>query len=475
MSHQACAVAKLLPLKVGALFMEMGTGKTLTSIELAKLRQDKIQRVVWFCPVSVKYTIANEVKKHTTLTDDDILVFDDKTNHLTKGLYHKQFVIIGIESMSASDRVVYATQDLIDEKTMVVLDESTYIKNHRAKRTKRIEIISRKARYRVILTGTFMSQGAVDLFSQMNFLSPKILNYVSFYEFSERHLVYDYIKAPNGSKIKTNRIINELETELLAEKIAPYSYQVTKAECLDLPEKVYTSYGFELSQEQRLAYDHAKQLFIERLLEQGGDMYQNRIPIFQLFSDLQSISCGFWRYNNTLIEYEHGRIDAMLRAVGGIAPNEKVIIWGKYHYCIEQIVNALHDEYGDVVYQYHGKMSEKQRSQSLTDWSKKGRFMVATQSAGGHGLNELVSAHHVIFYANSFKYSERLQAEDRTHRIGQSQTCWYADIYAYDSIDDRIDKNLATKGGTLRIFMEHLESLRNRGLNDELIQMIQDL
>jgi len=47
MKHQADAVEKLLPLRVGALFMEMGTGKSRTAIEFARLRQRKISRVLW--------------------------------------------------------------------------------------------------------------------------------------------------------------------------------------------------------------------------------------------------------------------------------------------------------------------------------------------------------------------------------------------------------------------------------------------
>lgn len=474
MSHQVCAVAKLLPLKVGALFMEMGTGKTRTAFEIAKHRQHKIQRIVWFCPVSVKYTIAQEVAKHTTLSTDDVLVFDGRTNANTANLLNKTVVIVGIESMSSSDRVMLAVTELIDDKTMVVLDEATYIKSHRSKRTRRIEILSRKARYRMILTGTAMTQGAVDLYSQMNFLSPKILDYVSFYEFAERHLVYDEVKLPNGRRVKTKRIVNELETELLAEKIAPYSYQITKKECLDLPQKIHTSYSFDLSYEQKEAYGRAKELFAERLLTE--DYSHSSIPIFQLFADLQGIVCGFWRAKDQLIELKHKRIDTMFDALYGLNSNEKVVIWGKYHYCIDQITQALEDEFGvGSVYQYHGKLSEKQRKNSLIDWQNKGRFIVATQSAGGYGLNEMVSASHAIFYANGFKYSERLQAEDRIHRLGQSKPCWYADIYASNSIDGRISDNLDTKGYTLKVFMDKMSELVKLGLKDELVNIIKGL
>src|SRR5690606_2158590 len=81
--YQQEAVAKLLPSRVGALFMDMGTGKTRTAIEFVRIRQNKIDRVVWFCPVSLKETIRAEIIKHTTCPVNAVYVFDDRTNERT--------------------------------------------------------------------------------------------------------------------------------------------------------------------------------------------------------------------------------------------------------------------------------------------------------------------------------------------------------------------------------------------------------
>lgn len=472
LQHQVNAVAKLKPLKVGALFMEMGTGKTRTAIELAKLRLNKIDRVIWFCPVSVKETIKNEILKHTTLNKNDIFVFDHKTDSTTDGLKDYPFVVVGIESFSSSARVIFATQQIVDERTMVVLDESTYIKNSRAKRSRRITLLSSVARYRMILTGTAMSQGVVDLYSQMNFLSPKILDYVSFAAFAEAHLIYRQEKDQFGNWKYTKHIIGEQNTEILAKKIALYSYQVKKSECVDLPEKIYTSFSFDLTEQQMEAASEAKNIFIERMMEKRFDVNSNSIAIFKLFSDLQSISCGFWGK----LTFKHNRINTMMEAIDRIEDEEKVVIWAKYHHCIKEITTALAKEYGErSVYQYHGRIREKQRTNNLIDWQKNGRFLVATQSAGGHGLNELVGSSHVIFYANSFKYSERLQAEDRTHRIGQTSSCWYADITATSGVDLKIKENLEAKGDTLKIFIDNLNKYKQLGMKEEIVKMIMDI
>ena len=172
MPHQEPAVDKLIRPRVGAAFMDMGTGKTRVAIELVKRRYDlgRVNRVVWFCPVSLRETIRHEIHKHTEGLD--VNVFDHKTTdaNLPDCFWH----VIGIESMSQSDRLKMAAAALMTRNTFVIVDESTYIKGYRSARTCWITDISSKCRYRIILTGTPLTQGVVDLFAQVRFLSPDI-------------------------------------------------------------------------------------------------------------------------------------------------------------------------------------------------------------------------------------------------------------------------------------------------------------
>lgn len=451
MPHQVEAAAKLLPTRVGALFMDMGTGKSRTAIELARLRAEKIDRIIWFCPVSLKETIRRQILLHTDCRPEQVHVFDDGTDERT--VPAALWYVIGLESMSSSTRVVCAARHLVGDRCMVIVDESSYIKGHRALRTNRVTALARPARYRLILTGTPLSQGVQDLFAQMFFLSPKILGYASWYSFSANHLEY--------SDRYKGLIVRAHNTAWLAAKIRPYVYQVTKDECLNLPDKLYVNRHCPLTQEQDYYYSLAKERFFADVMdyEREGRSWSS-IPIFRLFSALQGIVCGFYTDGDQTLVLSNVRIRLLCRVIEDIPSHEPVVIWAKYHHAITAIATRLERDHGQgAVAQFHGGLSETARNRELERWRSGARFLIATQAAGGHGL-DLTRASHAVFYANGFKYSERIQAEDRFHRIGQTRPVTYIDLWAECKIEERISAAIASKGNALRRFREEVDKIK---------------
>ena len=465
MLHQRAAVAKELPTRLGGLFMEMGTGKSRVVIELAKHRAHKISKIVIFCPVSLKRTWRDEILKHTDCDPGSIHVFDGRTSE-TK-LPTAFWYICGIESISSSVRVALTVYRLLDERTKVVVDEATYIKGHRSLRTARLTEYAQECRYRMILTGTPLTNGVIDLFAQMRFLSPKILGYRSFYSFANNHLEY--------SKKYKGMIVRALNTEVLAAKIAPYIYQVTKAECLDLPEKIYKRRYFELTDAQRNAYQQAKFELLDIVPDEYCDLMY---AIFRLFTALQQITSGFWsrrEEEGSELEretYPHRRLEVLTDILHEIPVHEKVVIWAKYHYDIEGIARTLPQEYPDrpAVY-FHGK-NTRVRDEEVAKFARgEARLFVGTQSAGGHGLNDLADVAHIIFYNNGFKWSERLQAEDRCHRLSTVRSPLYWDIVAGDTIDERIIRALAKKEDVATAFRREVEKVKGEKLKARLLAL----
>ena len=98
---------------------------------------------------------------------------------------------------------------------------------------------------------------------------------------------------------------------------------------------------------------------------------------------------------------------------------------------------------------------------------------MATQAIGGYGL-DMTDSKTVVFYANGFKYGERLQVEDRVHRIGQSRNVLYIDLWADIGIERRIEQALLRKESAVEEFqreVERIKNLKDGGL-DELLQTI---
>jgi len=474
--HQPPAVAKLLPARVGGLFMDMGTGKSRVLLELARLRGHKWDRLYWFTPCSLKETIRQQIAIHTDIPPDQVAVWDDHVHSDRRPAQPVQ--IIGIETMSSSDRAVTAFAGMVTDQSFVAVDESAYIKGPMARRTQRITAMSERARYRAVLNGTPLTQGAVDLYSQMRFLSPKILGYRSFWSFAANHLTYEVRRDGFGRRVRTGRIIRSHNVEWLAARIAPYVYQVRKDECLDLPEKLYADRFCTMTGQQRDLYERAK---VELLLDLERHDWE-RLQILRLFSVLQTITCGYWRRlredgTRELITVPHNRLSLLAGVLDEIPRDDKVIIWSRYHHSTDEIVRMLAERDGEgSAVRYDGSLGDRARQQHLARWRQPGgpRHLVATMGVGGRGLT-LNEAAYSVFYADSFRYEDRIQSEDRNHRIGQTRRPVYVTLRCGNSIDDRIAASRVRKASTLAEFQHMVDRYRSQGLRDRLHEMVMTL
>ncbi|MGL4519586.1 MAG: SNF2-related protein, partial [Phocaeicola sp.] len=154
--QQVKAKEHLSSWRVGALFMEAGTGKTRVAIEI--VNSTTCSNVIWIGPY------------RTIHSDEGVVQEIEKW-----GGFNTEVTYCGIESLQSSDRIYLGLLDKITTDTFVVVDESLKIKNEGSKRTKRMLEIGGRCGYKLILNGTPLSKNVLDLWSQMEFLSPKIL------------------------------------------------------------------------------------------------------------------------------------------------------------------------------------------------------------------------------------------------------------------------------------------------------------
>lgn len=449
--HQEAAVGKLRASRVGALFMEMGTGKTRTAFELVHLRRGRISRVVYFCPVSLRHAVLGELVRHTDVAPEDVCIVapgvDDAGIRRDAAWY-----IVGVESMGGSDRMYMAVRGLVTHDTYAIVDESTYIKGYTAKRTVRITQMCAGCRYRLLMTGTPLTQGIIDLYAQMRFLSEDILGYKSFYSFQRMHIRY--------SERFPGLIEGYRHADWIAAKVQPYVYQVLKSECVSLPPKVYSTRHFRMTMEQWMAYEAVRDEACDQIMEadaRGRGGSKVLLAIFRMFTKLQEIVCGYLNEGGETREFGgNPRLDALRETLDAMEDG-KAVIYARDLYSIRRIAEML----GGSCVVLTGEVPAREREEAIRRFAGDARYLVATQSCAGHGFT-FTMARRMVFYNDGFKFSERVQAEDRIHRIGQTEQCEYVSLVCDDSIDERIQRALSCKEDALRSFRDDVDRIRDK-------------
>lgn len=440
--YQKAAVEKLIKLKVGALFMEQGTGKTITTLEIARIRleNEKINSVIWLCPFSAKGNIKREIIRHCP---NEMLKF---------------FTICGIETLSSGIRAISYLLNLSKEnKCFLVVDESLMIKNPRAYRTENIIKIGESCEYKIILNGTPVSRNEADLFSQFYLLDWRILGYRSYWSFAANHLEYD--DYGNLKKV--------LNTDMLAKKIAPYTYQVKKEECIKLPNKKYSTYNFCLTDKQDEEYMRVAEILMEQLDEWRSE------TIYRLFSGLQAVISGkrlVFNKNATHFEtlemFESPKDNPRIEALLGCLTDEKTIIFCRYESEIQQLCDILPNSA-----RFDGKISIMEREKALKEFAGEKKYLVANRNCAGYSLN-LQFCHKIIYMSNDWDLGTRLQSEDRVHRLGQEHNVEIIDICAYNTIDEKILSCLWKKENLLDSIKREIEKTQDNNLKEALKKSI---
>ena len=192
-AHQITALEKSWNRETYAYFMEMGTGKTKVLIDNTAMLYDKgkIDGLLIVAPKGVVGTwYGQELPTHLPTHIENVSILWQA--NITKGQQEKldslfesetalHVLIMNVEALSTTKGTEFASKFLNSHKALMVVDESTTIKNPKAQRTKNIVRLSTKSKYRRIMTGSPVTKNPLDLFSQCYFLDPFHLEHESYY------------------------------------------------------------------------------------------------------------------------------------------------------------------------------------------------------------------------------------------------------------------------------------------------------
>ena len=351
-------------------FMEMGTGKSkvlIDNIGILHLNYN-LEFALIIAPKGVyRNWVAKEIPEH--MSDDvpyrvirwvsspnktqqkELKSVADKFDGLT-------IFVINVEAFSTvkGQNAGKWLAQRFGGRGLIAIDESTTIKNHKAKRTKALLKIAAGFQFRRLLTGSPITKSPMDVYSQCEFLRPGLLGFDSYYAFQGRYAV---INRRTMGAHSFQQIVGFKNLDELTERIDRYSFRVLKKDCLDLPDKIYTVRYVGLTDEQAKMYKSIQETAIVML--ESGDLVTAPAVITQLLR-LQQVMSGHLKTDDgDTIYFPSRRVDALKEILEEHAG--KVIIWSRFRYDIIQITKVLAETYGEEsVASYYGDTTDNDRN-----------------------------------------------------------------------------------------------------------------
>jgi SNF2 family DNA or RNA helicase len=327
---------------------------------------------------------------------------------------------------------------------MMVLDESQRIKALRAEQSKTCRYLGKLAKYRRAMTGTPMCVDPRDFYNPIGFCDPTFWGrhgYRTMTAFTQEFAVLASRPWAKGPVPVAWRQLDHLH-EILKE----ISVRVLKKDVLDLPPKLYSKLGFDLSPAQRRIYNQLKDEFAAEL--DNGVVITAPMAAVRI-TRLAQVACNYLPVGEGE-DQEYQQIDPddnprlrLLMERLEDTPHQ-AIVWHRFREDGRLIAEAC--KKAEMTYaRYDGTVSLDDR-QRAKERFKAGdvQFLIANPATISTGvtLNEAKSA---FIYSQNYNYEQRRQFEDRNHRIGQANSVLYTDFVGRRTVDELVLKNLLGK------------------------------
>lgn len=439
----------------GAIFHEIGLGKTLTALDIYKEKKDA--KLIVVCPLSlIEGAWGHDIRKFTQFTYINM--------HKNKKYSDEDIFIFNFESLRSSKKAVFLhiaqTYDC-----MIVIDESSKIKNHQAQITKTLLTHKNSFKYRIIASGTPAPNIESEYWPQMNFLDDNILGR-KFYPF--RNHFFHVERGREKLSVKQGQIIaastmknifsqgfklaitDEKRRELMS-RMKPYCHFAKKKDCLDLPETLDEFRYISLTNEQKKVYRDMKNEAVAEIRQQA---IIATVALTKLMK-LRQVCSGFMIGVGGAVRIpgSNPKLNE-LKSIIEEAGDQPIIIWATFHSEIEDIkdIKEIFDEKACTLY---GKT--KDREDSINGFkSGKYKYLIAHGRSAGHGLTFVNCSLH-IFYSLDYSYEIYEQMRGRTDRVGQKRSTTYIHLLGENTIDMLIYKVLKNKQAASEIVKEMLK------------------
>lgn len=388
------------------LFMDVGCGKSITSLALAdnKMAQGKVRKLIIVCLHAKMLEWKIDCEKYFPFYKT--CVMDGKTKSIRQfRKYDWDILIINFEKVWRTDRLI----NFINPETMIIVDESHKIKEHTTKVGKYMTMISQLTPYKIILTATPMGNGYIDLYNQLKFLG--LMNY-SYKFFEDRYCVTQLMYFPNSRPFKkVVRYKNEWEIEAIVKKYCRYYQRKIDDDLVPseivVPIKIDEKYN-------KIARDR---VYKDIVLDKTS---RKRLGLKSL--------CSGTIMGKTLVDTEGESLDRLYQLntykldwVKSFIEDfkERVVIFYQYEHQRQQL-EELCKKMKRCVASYCGDIKEDNIFKEHDDC-----VILVQYKSGATGVDWLKLSYVAIFYCLPDGYIEFKQAKGRLNRIGQTKKPLY--------------------------------------------------
>lgn len=433
-----------------ALLMEMGTGKSFTAIGITGClyQTDRVQRVLVVSPLSIVGVWEEEFAKYADYPYS-LMVLKGSSEKKKEMLKQSpqggvQVVVVNYES---AWRIQAALAQFAPD--LIIVDEAHKIKEARTAQAKCMHYLGDRATYKLLLTGTVITNKEIDVFSQYRFLNRRIFG-DSFYAFRNRY--FDMVGYGNHIPRFRNYMLDDF-----LQKMHSVAFRVTKEECLDLPEIIEEIREVELEPK-------AMKLYQELEKESYTELKNSEVSVVNVLTKLLRLSQitggNLTDDNGATSSVSKAKLEALEDILdSALSDGKKVVVMARFVPEMDAIEKMLEKKgigYAAVRGGIKDRPEEIRRFQKEPDC----KVFIGQIAAAGLGIT-LTAASTMVFYSMDYSMSNFEQAKARIHRVSQKNDCLYIYLIAKGTVDKKVLKTLRDKVDLAKLLVDDYRTGKN--------------
>ncbi len=446
-----CAMKRLGQGGGATLLMEMGTGKSLTAIALtgALWNAGHIQRLLIVAPLSILGVWQDEFDKFAAY-DYALVVLGGTTARKVDTIRHMNGTALQVLVVNYESAWRLESELAKWKPDIIIADEGHKIKTHNIAASKALHRLGAKAKYRLLLTGTVITNKPVDVFSQYKFADPSV-DGPSFYQFRNRY--FDMVGYGNHTPVMKR----SMEAEF-TERLHSIAFRATKAECLDLPDTTDIVQRVELEPAAMRTYH---QLVKDSYTELAGDSVTVTNVLTRLLR-LSQLTGGFLGGDDSAAteQVSSVKLDALADIIESVEQDgKKLVVIARFIPEIRAIGKLLMKK-GIRYAQISGEIKDRDAQVAAFQNDPGVTVFIGQIATAGLGIT-LTAASTMVFYSLDYSMSNYEQTRARIHRVGQRQPCTYIHLAAKDTVDEKVLQALRDKANLAKALVDDYRAGRN--------------